>query len=170
MHELGHSLGELPFFWPSPWPHLWPFYPSLALSGTASDAFLLFSSIIGDHISYPFLWPYRWPQLWPLSCFIGDHVWPFSPFLLALSATSSLLLLSFFFWPCLQGLAHEHQRVDRDKYIKIMMDNVFESHEHNFVLDKRTSPFGVRWDSEALSWLPLFKGLGQMFHRSEILL
>ena len=41
------------------------------------------------------------------------------------------------------GLAHEHQRIDRDKYIKVMLENVFESHEHNFILDKNTTTFGV---------------------------
>jgi len=44
------------------------------------------------------------------------------------------------------GLAHEHQRIDRDKYIKVMLENVFESHEHNFILDKNTTTFGMPYD------------------------
>ena len=44
------------------------------------------------------------------------------------------------------GLAHEQQRVDRDKYIKLNLENVVASHEHNFALDKSTTSFGVRID------------------------
>jgi len=44
------------------------------------------------------------------------------------------------------GLAHEHQRIDRDKYLKINHDYVLGGHEHNFLLDKKTSPMGIPYD------------------------
>jgi len=44
------------------------------------------------------------------------------------------------------GLAHEHQRIDRDKYLKINIDYVIKDHEHNFVLDRNTTTFGIPYD------------------------
>jgi len=44
------------------------------------------------------------------------------------------------------GLAHEQQRIDRDKYLKVYMENVVDGHEHNFVLDRNTASFGIPYD------------------------
>ena len=43
----------------------------------------------------------------------------------------------------LLGLTHEHQRIDRDKYLKVMLENAFDTFKYAFIVDKNTTTFGV---------------------------